>query len=210
MNTPRSTPPPSHAQGRASALRRHASAPLRAIVRLSTTRLNYWLEVAVSASLSLALLATGLWRYRGPWAGALLVVLAGLLVFSFIEYLFHRWVFHGPDSPFQRGHQAHHLDPRGYDALPFFLPAAILLGLMTLFRAVLPTAPACLLGGTIGLGYVAYGLSHFAMHATRFRQPWLMRWAARHHIHHHHPDRNFGVTSALWDHVLGTGYRPRR
>jgi 4-hydroxysphinganine ceramide fatty acyl 2-hydroxylase len=30
--------------------------------------------------------------------------------------------------------------------------------------------------------------------------------AAHHLIHHHHPDANFGVTTPLWDIVLGTRY----
>ena len=74
----------------------------------------------------------------------------------------------------------------------------------------MPVGHACLLGGTIAFGYVAYGLSHYMIHATRFRQPWLRHWAAAHHIHHHHAHSNFGVTSSLWDHVLGTRYRSAR
>lgn len=177
---------------------------------MSTTRTNYWLQAAVSSTLSIALLAAGVRQHRGSWAAALSTVLAGLIVFSFIEYAFHRWIFHGPDSMYRRGHEAHHRDPRGYDALPFFLPGALLLGLTAVFWWMLPAGLACLFGGAIGCGYVAYGLSHFAIHAHRFRQPWIQRWAARHHIHHHHPDRNFGVTSSLWDRVLGTRYRPHR
>lgn len=190
--------------------RRLASALLRRIIRLSSTRANYWLETAVTGSLSIGLLLAGIRAPHESWVAAFFIVLAGLIVFSFIEYVFHRWIFHGPDSMFQRGHAAHHRDPRGYDALPFFLPATLLLGLLAVFWSILPGWSACLLSGAIGCGYVAYGLSHFTIHAVRFRQPWLLRWAARHHIHHHHPDRNFGVTTALWDHVLGTCYRPRR
>lgn len=183
------------------------------IVAMSSTRANYWLEFAFSSTLSAGLLGAGVRSHRGSWTAAFLTVFAGLVVFSFIEYLFHRWIFHGPDSMYSRGHAAHHRLPQGYDALPFFLPAAILSGLALLLWLVLPADYACLVAGTIGFGYVAYGFSHYAIHATRFRHPWIRRWAALHHIHHHHPDRNFGVTTALWDHILGTRYqsgRPRR
>jgi len=190
-----------------SAPRRLAWALLDRIIRMSTTKANYWLEFAVTSSLSTALLAAGVRQHRGSWAAAFFTVLAGLIVFSFIEYVFHRWIFHGPESMYRRGHDSHHVDPRGYDALPFFLPSAILLGLTLAFSWVMPAAHACLMGGSIAFGYVAYGLSHFAIHATRFRQPWIRHWAARHHVHHHHPDANFGVTTSLWDHVLGTHYR---
>ena len=195
---------------RVAALRRLGPNLLDAIIRMSATRTNYWLEFAFTIALSGALLAAGMRLHHGSWAGAFGTVLAGLVVFSFIEYLFHRWIFHGPDSMYRRGHDAHHRDPHGYDALPFFLPSAILLGLTVVFSMLVPTSHACLLGGSIGFGYVAYGLSHFTIHATRFRQPWMRQWAARHHVHHHLPDRNFGVTTSLWDHVLGTRHRPRR
>ena len=210
MNDSRKNPFPASAAQLWVALRGIASAALDGIIRMSTTRLNYWLEFAFTGSLAIALFATGVGRHHGSWLTAFLTVLTGLVAFSFIEYLFHRWIFHGPDSMYRRGHDAHHVDPRGYDALPFFLPSAILIGLTLVFALVMPASLACLLGGTIAFGYVSYGLSHFAMHAMRFRQPWLRRWAASHHVHHHHADANFGVTTPLWDHLLGTRYQRRK
>ena len=180
---------------------------LDSIVRMSTTRANYWLEFLFTGSLATALLAAGVHQHRGSWLADFCTVMAGLLAFSFIEYVFHRWIFHGPESMYRRGHDAHHQDPHGYDALPFFLPSAILLGLTLMFAIVMPASHACLLGGSIAFGYVAYGLSHFAIHATRFRLPWMRQWAAHHHVHHHNPHGNFGVTTPLWDYVLGTRYQ---
>lgn len=191
------------------ALRAFASDVLNGIIRMSTTRANYWLEFAFTGSLATALLATGVGQHRGSWAAAFFTVLGGLIAFSFIEYLFHRWIFHGPDSMYRRGHDAHHLNPKGYDALPFFLPSAILLGLTALFALAMPRSSACLLTGAIAFGYVAYGLSHYLIHARRFRHPWLREWAANHHIHHHNPNANFGVTTSLWDHLLRSRYRRR-
>ena len=192
-----------------SALRTFASDVLDGIIRMSTTRANYWLEFAFTGSLATALLGAGVSLHRGSWLAAFFTVLSGLIFFSFIEYLFHRWVFHGPDSMYRRGHDAHHLNPKGYDALPFFLPSAILLGLTALFALAIPRSHACLLSGAIAFSYVSYGLSHYLMHAKRFRYSWLREWAANHHIHHHHPDANFGVTTSLWDHLLRTRYRRR-
>ncbi|MEO7934805.1 MAG: sterol desaturase family protein [Dokdonella sp.] len=192
-----------------SALRTFASDVLNGIIRMSTTRANYWLEFAFTGSLATALLGAGVSLHRGSWLAAFFTVLSGLILFSFIEYLFHRWVFHGPDSMYRRGHDAHHLNPKGYDALPFFLPSAILLGLTALFALAMSRSSACLVTGAIAFGYVAYGLSHYFIHARRFRHPLLREWAANHHIHHHNPDANFGVTTSLWDHLLRTRYRRR-
>ncbi|MGH9439701.1 MAG: sterol desaturase family protein, partial [Terriglobia bacterium] len=80
------------------------------------------------------------------------------------------------------------------------------LALTGLCVLIMPTGFALLLTGTATFGYVVYGLSHFTIHHVRFRQPVLRHWAAAHHIHHHHPDSNFGVTTPLWDFILGTRY----
>ena len=185
-------------------LRNFAADILAGIVRMSATQTNYWLEFAFTGGLATSLLAAGVRLHRGSWLAAFLTVMAGLILFSFIEYVFHRWIFHGPDSMYRRGHDAHHRDPHGYDALPFFLPSVIVLGLTLGFAVTMPRSIACLLGGAIAFGYVAYGLSHFIIHARRFSHPWLRDWAARHHIHHRHPAGNFGVTTSLWDHLLRT------
>jgi dihydroceramide fatty acyl 2-hydroxylase len=182
-----------------------------AIVRMSSTRTNYWLEVVLDVALGGILLAIG-WQHRSGPVAAALAVATGLFAFSFIEYFFHRWMFHTRIPLFAQGHDKHHREPLGYDSLPFFLPAAILLGLTGLLVLLLPTDFTLLMAGTATFGYVAYGLSHFVIHHVRFRQPLLRRWAAAHHVHHYHPDSNFGVTTPLWDYLLGTRYvrQPRR
>jgi 4-hydroxysphinganine ceramide fatty acyl 2-hydroxylase len=182
-----------------------------AIVRMSATRTNYWAELGVDAMLSLLLAVEG-WRRRtgGPLT-ALLAFGLGLLAFSFIEYFFHRWMFHTRVPLFEQGHRTHHEQPLGYDSLPFFLPAAVLLALAGLFVLVMPVGFALMLAASITLGYIIYGLSHFIIHHVRFKQPLLRRWAGAHHVHHYHPDSNFGLTTPLWDVLLGTRYvrRPR-
>ncbi len=184
---------------------------LDAIVRMSSTRANYWAEVVVDTLLATALVVEG-WRHHvGGAASAVLAVLLGLFAFSFIEYFFHRWMFHTRVPLFEQGHRTHHEQPLGYDSLPFFLPAVVLLTLAGLFSLVMPTGFALLIAGAITFGYIIYGLSHFIIHHVRFKQPWLRRWAGAHHVHHHHPETNFGLTTPLWDVLLRTRYvrKPR-
>lgn len=183
-----------------------------AIVRMSATRANYWTEVGLDIVLCLLLLTEG-WRlHTGNPLEALLAFGLGLLAFSFIEYFFHRWMFHTRIPLFEQGHRMHHAQPLGYDSLPFFLPSAVLLCLTGLLALIMPTALALLMAGAMTLGYIAYGLSHFTIHHVRFKQPLLRRWAASHHVHHYHPHSNFGVTTPLWDVLLGTRYvrQPRK
>lgn len=177
-----------------------------AIVRMSSTRTNYWAELVLDAVLGLLLVVEG-WRHdTGRPLIALLACLLGLFVFSFIEYFFHRWMFHTRVPLFEQGHRMHHERPLGYDSLPFFLPAVVLLVLAGLFMLIMPSGLAMLMAGSITFGYIAYGLSHFIIHHVRFRQPLLRRWAGAHHVHHYHPESNFGVTTPLWDVLLGTRY----
>lgn len=183
-----------------------------AIARMSTTPANYWAELVLDTVLGAVLLAEG-WRrgVGGPWI-ALLACLLGLFAFSFIEYFFHRWMFHTRIPLFEQGHRMHHERPLGYDSLPFFLPAVVLLALTGLLVVLMPTGFALLLAGSITFGYIIYGLVHFIIHHVRFKQPMLRRWAGAHHVHHYHPDTNFGVTTPLWDILLRTRYvrQPRK
>jgi sterol desaturase/sphingolipid hydroxylase (fatty acid hydroxylase superfamily) len=182
-----------------------------AIVRMSSTRTNYWVEVAVDVLLGTLLVCEGWRRHAGGPLTAALALGLGLLAFSFIEYFFHRWMFHTRIPLFEQGHRMHHEHPLGYDSLPFFLPAVVLLSLAGLCMLVMPSGFAMLMAGAVTFGYIAYGLSHFIIHHVRFQHPLLRRWAGAHHVHHYHPGSNFGVTTPLWDVLLGTRYvrRPR-
>ncbi|MEO8747174.1 MAG: sterol desaturase family protein [Rhodanobacter sp.] len=180
--------------------------PLDGIARLSGTRANYWAEVVLDSTLGALLLVAGVRHNAG---GALVVWLAialGLFAFSFIEYFFHRWMFHTHIPLFEQGHRKHHQNPLGYDSLPFFLPAVVLMVMTGLLTVILPAGFALVTMGAVTIGYVVYGLSHFAIHHMQFRRPWLRRWAGAHHVHHFHPETNFGVTTLFWDAVLGTLY----
>ena len=188
---------------------RWSRAALRAIARMCTTRINGPLGLAADFMVSIVLLYAAMRHNELRPAGALATVWSGLLLFSFFEYAFHRWLFHGPAQVFQQGHLIHHQQPMGYDSLPFFLAPLTILMLTYLLGQAAPTI-AFLFAGSFAAGYAAYGLSHWLIHNIRFRNSLVRRWAADHHIHHFHADRNFGVTTPLWDIVLRTRYIPAR
>jgi sterol desaturase/sphingolipid hydroxylase (fatty acid hydroxylase superfamily) len=179
---------------------------LNAISKMSKTPLNYWTEFAVDIPLGVVLIFAGLQGNELNPIAVFLTILLGLFLFSIFEYSFHRYLFHGSVQIMAQSHLAHHENPLGYDSLPFFLPALILLALTGVFVLLMPANYAFLLTGTIALNYVTYGLSHFTIHHHRFHYVLTRNWAANHHIHHYHPDTNFGVTTPLWDKLLGTRY----
>ncbi|TAN05303.1 MAG: fatty acid hydroxylase family protein [Rhodanobacteraceae bacterium] len=179
----------------------------RPLARLSVSHFNLRAGLTSDCLISAVLIAAGVWYGHLRPALAAVTVLCGLFVFTFIEYAAHRWLFHGNTGPFRAGHDHHHVDPLGYDALPFFMPPLLMCVLAALFATALPAGYALLLAGSIAAGYAAYGLSHVVIHIHRFKSPLLRRWAGFHNIHHYHPDTNFGVTTGLWDVLLGTHYK---
>ena len=190
----------------AKSFRHPLDAALGAIARLSATRFNGLAGLVCDVGISFALLGYGFWRGDVRASAAVAIVTAGFLLFTFIEYCFHRWLFHGRPGALERGHTKHHDEPLGYDALPFFLPPLVAVALTGAMTLLLGASAAALLVGSVAAGYAGYGVSHTAIHQLRFRRALLRRWAALHHIHHHHPQHNFGVTTPLWDILLGTRY----
>ena len=146
---------------------------------------------------------------------ALTIVLAyvgGLLAWSLAEYVTHRFLFH--HAPTTRLgvaiqyliHGVHHAFPD--DSRRWMIPLSI----------TLPVACAIawgcwLVGGPRALpgfagflhGYLAYDLIHHSVHARAYASP-VMRWLRAYHMRHHYaaPDRQFGVSSGLWDVVFRT------
>ena len=176
------------------------------ILNMSKTRANYWGEFAIDIPLGVVLIFASLRRHDLSPLAVVLTIGFGLILFSFFEYFIHRWLFHGSVRIMAEGHNAHHLNPMGYDSLPFFLPAMVLMILTGIFVLLMPMSKAFLLTGTITFGYVTYGLSHFSIHHTSFHQSWAKHWSAHHLIHHRHTNSNFGVTTSTWDVLLGTRY----
>lgn len=142
----------------------------------------------------------------------------GVLAWTLVEYLLHRHVFHRvPTGPrgkllFFMIHGYHHRFPRDRMRLvapPFMLvPIALALGgLCHLFFGA--EGWAQVLAG-IAAGYVAYDLIHYYTHHARPTHR-AGKWLRRNHMRHHFQDRDsrFGISSPLWDLLLGTFQPPR-
>jgi len=131
---------------------------------------------------------------------------AGVLLWTLIEYLVHRILFHHVGY-FERLHDAHHDHPTDYIGAPPGIGPLALLGLAYLFsaRAMGGELTGALASGLL-IGYLIYMLVHHAVHHWSVPTTTVLFGARRHHaLHHYHSDTgNFGVTTALWDHAFGT------
>jgi sterol desaturase/sphingolipid hydroxylase (fatty acid hydroxylase superfamily) len=158
---------------------------------------------------------------RGPGVSHLPVLFGyagGILVWTFTEYLLHRYVFHyEPTRPWLQRvwylvHGVHHEQPQCKTRLvmpPILsIPLAFLFyGLFTVIVGILFRAPswiAPLFAGFV-TGYLMYDMLHYAEHHLSMKWGFL-KYLKRYHLLHHYrtPDDRFGVSSPLWDLVFGT------
>jgi sterol desaturase/sphingolipid hydroxylase (fatty acid hydroxylase superfamily) len=140
----------------------------------------------------------------------------GWLVWSLLEYVLHRYVFHfNPEGEQERLtafllHGYHHAFPNDRTRLvapPWMSwpPGLAILGVYLLL--VSPPVAFNLFAGT-ALGYVSYDWVHYYTHHFKPGNP-LGKWLRQYHLQHHHAHEHsrFGVSSPLWDYVFNT-YKP--
>jgi sterol desaturase/sphingolipid hydroxylase (fatty acid hydroxylase superfamily) len=104
-------------------------------------------------------------------------------------------------------HGVHHDYPN--DSTRLVMPPSVSIPLAAAFYWVFlalvgAVAAPAVFAGFIG-GYLAYDTIHFATHHVRPRSV-LSRFLKRRHFRHHYADseKDFGVSSPLWDAILGT------
>jgi sterol desaturase/sphingolipid hydroxylase (fatty acid hydroxylase superfamily) len=158
-------------------------------------------------------LARSVMRHDLPTVAVPGLFAAGMLAWTFAEYILHRWVFHWTnDTPWGKRvhfllHGVHHDFPNDKDRLVMPLPTSV--PLAVLFFALFTLT----LGRTVGepffagfvIGYLFYDGTHYFVHHFTPRSRWG-KFLRRHHMTHHFADHDggFGVSSPLWDYVFRT------
>jgi len=152
-----------------------------------------------------------------PWPSAASWLL-GIAVWTWVEYMVHRYILHGvfPDGPglrhwlhrlFDHLHVEHHKRPWDgehingtfEDTAPFLVPALLVALLLP------PQTLLAFLSGLV-LAYVVEEWVHHSVHFYHFDNPYF-RYIKRHHLYHHSrrgQDIAFGLTSGVWDVIQGT------
>lgn len=137
----------------------------------------------------------------------------GWFIWSFLEYCFHRFIFHmkPPGHNYYLItlhfllHGQHHKSP--YDGSRLVFPpglASVIVGCfyVALWPGVLGE---CVFAGAV-FGYVAYDMVHYYLHyGSPSRGSYLYAMKSLHVKHHfEHQRAGFGVTSPLWDYPFNT------
>ncbi len=141
-----------------------------------------------------------------------LLWIAGLLLFTFVEYLFHRFFFHmEPKGPVKNKvqyaiHGNHHAKPNEATTImmkPLIAITAIVFTTL-LFYGLFGLYVLAVLPGFL-TGYCAYLFIHFAIHTYKPPKSFLRLLWRQHNLHHYNDDsKNFGVSSPLWDVIFKT------
>ncbi len=176
------------------------------------TRTHISIPLVVFSLISAGLMIYG---FRALYLTALtasLLFLAGVITFTLIEYIIHRFLFHlSPKTEKEEKfaytiHGVHHDYPKDRDRLAMPIPLSLILavGFFFFFKLFLGNLVYGFLPGFL-IGYALYLWIHYMVHA--FQPPktfWKVFWV-HHGIHHYkQPKRAFGVSSPLWDLIFRT------
>jgi len=150
--------------------------------------------------------------FRGPHPRLsirLAAVVLGVLFWTPIEYLLHRFVFHHIPIIGEM-HERHHRDPTALIGTPAWvsLSAGVVAALLPLWSILGFGLAAAVAIGLLS-GYLWYVLVHYAIHHWPARRDtYLYRAKLRHAWHHRSHEANFGVTNDIWDRIFATISRP--
>ena len=178
--------------------------------RLSHTHIA--LPVGIFALTTVLSLYYGLTHGFMSGASAFGLFLLGLLAFTFAEYAVHRYLYHIPATTPGRAkfqytmHGVHHEYPKDKTrlAMPPIITVFVSSLLFFIFRLAFGSYAFGLLGG-FTFGYATYLFVHYAIHAYSPPKNFLKVWWTHHSQHHYRQDEvAFGVSSTLWDHIIGT------
>jgi len=137
---------------------------------------------------------------------------AGVLLWTLLEYLLHRWVFHVRvlGKRLAREHTRHHAQVDWF--APWWIKLGVAAPILLALAAVamwLTGAPGAALATGTFTGWIVYEVIHRRIHVAAPRNGYA-RWARAHHLSHHFGKvhSNHGVSSPIWDHVFGTFVAP--
>jgi len=180
------------------------------------SRVYWFVPLIIFVPVIAYFLYTSVVQYGFSVTEVLMYFVGGLAIWTVVEYLFHRFIFHyEPKSKMGKHlhfmmHGVHHAYPN--DSLRLVMPPALSIPLSTAFFFAFYFAfgglHAPLFAGFI-FGYLCYDMLHYATHHAHFIKTRWFTSLKQHHMRHHFqdPDNGFGVSSALWDRIFGTTYK---
>ena len=163
---------------------------------------SFWIFPSLAAA---AIVLSKRHNLNSNFADLLWLFPLGLLLWTFLEYTLHRFVFHMESEGL---HSEHHRRPRDSDfilvppELAILISAGVAALILSLARNFFVTSG--ILAG-IWAGFLYYEVVHYRVHVGNATGAG-MALQRRHHFHHHfrNSSRCYGVTTPLWDYIFRT------
>lgn len=139
----------------------------------------------------------------------------GLFIWTFTEYVMHRFVFHWmpPGKLGERMHfvfhGVHHDYPSDSKRLVMVPTVSIPLAAFFYFLFQLLIGPINVFPFFAGFltGYLFYDMTHYAIHHYNFKSKFWLDLKHHHMLHHYKDmDNGYGVSSKIWDYVFRTTF----
>ena len=179
------------------------------------SKVHFTVPLYVYIPVILVFLYRGIFLFNIEFMELISLIVLGIIVWSLAEYVLHRFVFHYvPDSKLgQRMHFIFHGVHHDYpsDSRRLVMPPSASLPLAVIFYLLfyvivgrIYVAP--FMAGFL-TGYFCYDMTHYAVHHFNMHNKF---WLAikNHHMKHHYkdPSKGFGVSSPVWDKIIGTDF----
>jgi 4-hydroxysphinganine ceramide fatty acyl 2-hydroxylase len=176
------------------------------------TRTNFLVPVIGYYAVAILFLILGFLNPEIKFLHTLWIFPSGMIVFSLVEYLIHRFLFHfnaNTEKQLQLQyniHGVHHEFPRDKDRLvmPPVLSIILAASFYFLFKLLIGEYGVLFFAGFIA-GYSTYLIIHYAVHALKPPKNFL-KYLWRHHSHHHYSSVHtaFGVSFPIWDMIFSS------
>lgn len=179
------------------------------------SKVHFTIPLYVYIPVILAFLYRSIFIFNIEFMKLISLFVMGIIIWSLAEYILHRFVFHYvPVSKFGQRlhfifHGVHHDYPS--DSRRLVMPPSASLPLAVIFYFLfyfivgkIYVAP--FMSGFL-TGYLFYDMTHYAIHHFNMHNKF---WLAikNHHMKHHYQDpaKGFGVSSPVWDKIIGTDF----
>lgn len=178
-----------------------------------------WMATGMYTPIGILLTGFSFFFHPRSFVTVLSFIFLGIFIWTFIEYLLHRFVFHftkvrEPWRSIASGlHMAHHRDIETKDLiiappLVSFIYATFLYFIFALVTQSFSLAAFMSTG--LLIGYVAYEWAHYGSHRFHPKSK-IGKYLKQYHLLHHfkYPNDVFGVTNPFWDFVFKTHKKHR-
>src|SRR4030042_6550581 len=183
------------------------------------SRVHFTVPLYIFFPIIFYFLYRSIWLFELKFLSIVSLIIIGLFVWTLTEYTLHRFVFHfQPKSQLGKKlhfifHGVHHDYPS--DSKRLVMPPSVSLPLAALFyflfKVILGVSFVAPFFVGFLIGYLFYDVSHYAIHHFNMHSKiWLA--VKNHHMKHHYQDpaKGFGVSTPLWDIIIGTNFLHNR